>query len=77
MASPSIQEARQFGNHMTSRQRVKGPGEGSGAQSISDKSTAEKVQDSKGERSGVDATSAAGTEALNTSSETNMASSST
>lgn len=75
--SPSTQEAQQFGNHMTSRQSIKDSGESSGAQSISDKSTAERIQDRKGESSGMDDMAVAEIEALNTSSETDMATSST
>jgi hypothetical protein len=75
--SPSIQDAQQFGNHMTSQQTIKDPGESSGAQSTSDKSTAERIQDSKGESSGMDDTTVAEIDALNTSSETDMATSST
>jgi hypothetical protein len=74
---PSTQDAQQFCNHMTSRQSIKGPEEGNRAQSVSDKSTAERVQDSKGERGGMDGISVAQTDARNTSSETDMATSST
>jgi hypothetical protein len=64
--SPSTQDAQQFGNHITSGQSI-------GAQSISDKTTAERMQDGKGESSGMDDTAVAKIEALNTSSETDMA----
>jgi hypothetical protein len=75
--APSTQSAQQFGNHMTSRQSIKGPGEGSGVQSISDKSTAERMQDGKGESCGMGDIAVAETEVLNTSSETDMGTSST
>jgi hypothetical protein len=75
--SPSIQDAQQFGNHMTSRQSVKDPAESSGAQSIINKTTAERMQDGKGESSGMDDMAVAEIEALNTSSETDMAANST
>lgn len=73
MTSPSTQDAQLFGNHTTSRQSMKDPGESSGAQSISDKTTAERMQDCKGESNGMDHTAVADIEALNRSSETDMA----
>lgn len=68
--SPSTQDAQQFGHHMTS-------GQSSGEQSVSDKTTAERMQDGKGESSGMDDTTVAEIEAVNRSSETDMATNST
>jgi hypothetical protein len=75
--SPSTQDTQQFGNHMASRQSIKDPGESTGAQSISDKTTTEGIQDGKGESSGMDDMADADTEALHTGSETDMETSST
>jgi hypothetical protein len=75
--SPSTQDAQQFGHHMTSGQSIKDPGQSSGEQSVSDKTTAERMQDGKGESSGMDDTTVAEIEAVNRSSETDMATNST